>query len=204
MNNSIKLIFAFTLGAVTSAITTWKFIKTKYERIAQEEIDSGKEVYSKKLDTLYKCKEAYSLKHKLDEEEAETEEKYIPIEEDKETFEKLRNRYTGTTYIGEKGGTENMRDYIKVIPPDEYGANGENEEYIDYDLISFTYYADGVLTDDGDYPIDDPEAVVGPDALNSFGEWEDDAVYVRNDDRRCFYEILRDLSNYSDQQVDYE
>ena len=203
MKNSIKLISAFALGAVTSAVITWKFIKTKYERIAQEEIDSVKEVYSKKLDTLDKCREAYALRDKVSKEEAEKEE-YIRTEEDEETFETLRNRYTGATYIGEKGGIENMKDYIEVIPPDEYGANGEDDEYIDYDLIGFTYYADGVLTDDGDYPIDDPESVIGPDALDSFGEWEDDAVYVRNDDRKCFYEILRDLSNYSDQQVDDE
>lgn len=208
MKNNIKIISAFTLGAAAGVIITWKFIKTKYERIAQEEIDSVKEVYFKKLDTLDKCKEAYDLKNKLDEEESKkedkTEDEYTATEDDEEIFEALRNRYTGATYIGEKGGTENMKDYIEVIPPDEYGANGENEEYIDYDLISFTYYADNVLTDDGDFPIDDPEAIVGPDALDSFGEWEDDAVYVRNDDRKCFYEILRDTSNYSDRQVDEE
>ena len=87
---------------------------------------------------------------------------------------------------------------IEVIPPDEFGEDD------DYDLISITYYADGVLADDGNYPIDDVEDTVGPDALDSFGEWEDDAVYVRNDKRKCYYEILRDVENYSDLQVDGE
>ena len=64
----------------------------------------------------------------------------------------------------------------------------------------------GYLTDDGDFPIDDPEEVVGPDALDSFGEWEDDTVYVRNDTLKCYYEICRDNSeyDYSDQSVDDE
>ena len=93
--------------------------------------------------------------------------------------------------------TDNM---IEVIPPDEFG------EYDDYDLIGLTYYANDVLTDDGDFPIDDPEEVVGPDALDSFGEWEDDTVYVRNDTLKCYYEICRDNSeyDYSDQSVDDE
>ena len=95
-----------------------------------------------------------------------------------------------------------MKDYIEVIPPDEYGYNGDNDEYIDYDLLSFTYYANGVLADDGDFPIENVEAVIGPDALDSFGEWEDDRVFVRNDDRKCYYEILRDLDDYSGPQVD--
>lgn len=204
MKNSVKIIFAFTLGAAAGVAATWKIVKTKYERIAQEEIDSVKEVYSKKLDTLDMCKQAYDLKRKLDEEEAKVEEEYTPTEEDVETFESLRERYTGATYTGEKGGIEEMIDYIEVIPPDEYGENGDNEQYIDYDLLEFTYYADGVLTDDGDFPIDDPESVIGPEALDSFGEWEDDMVYVRNDDRKCYYAICRDLDNYSDRQVDDE
>lgn len=205
MKNSVKIILVFALGAAAGAAVTWKLLKTKYECIAQEEINSVKEVYSKKLDNLDKYREVYARKAKLDaEEEAQTEKDYIPTEEDEETFETLRNRYTGATYKGKKGGTEDMRDYITVIPPDEYGENGDNEEYIDYDIVEFTYYADGVLTDDGDIPIDDPESVIGPDALDSFGEWEDDMVYVRNDDRKCYYGICRDLSNYSDQQVDDE
>lgn len=203
MNNNVKIIFAFTLGAAAGVAATWQFFKKKYEQIAQEEIDSVKEVYSKRLNTLDKCREVYSLRNQLTKEK-DTKEKYIPTEEDKETFDTLKKRYTGESYIGEKGGTEDMKDYIEVIPPDEYGYNGDNDEYIDYDLLSFTYYANGVLADDGDFPIENVEAVIGPDALDSFGEWEDDRVFVRNDDRKCYYEICRDLDDYSGPQVENE
>ena len=42
-----KVIFSFLIGATVGSVTTWKLLKTKYEQIAQEEIDSLKDVYSK-------------------------------------------------------------------------------------------------------------------------------------------------------------
>ena len=81
-----------------------------------------------------------------------------------------------------------------VISPDEFGANEK------YECLTLTYYADGVLTDDADDIIYNVEAVIGTEALNSFGVYEndDDSVYVRNEARKCDYEILRDPREYSD------
>ena len=86
-----------------------------------------------------------------------------------------------------------MRDQIGpyVITPEEFDEEG-------YETISLTYYADGVLTDEQDFPIEDVEDTVGNDALNSFGEYEDDSVYVRDDDKGIDYEILLDVRKYSD------
>ena len=57
MNNTIKIIFTFTLGVAVGMVATQRFFKAKYEAIAQEDIDSVKETYRKKLDTLDKCRE---------------------------------------------------------------------------------------------------------------------------------------------------
>ena len=78
-----------------------------------------------------------------------------------------------------------------VISPDEFGgADG-------YDAISLTYYSgNGVLVDDNEEQVDNVEELVGEDSLKHFGEYEDDSVYVRNDERKCDYEILLDESNY--------
>ena len=76
-----------------------------------------------------------------------------------------------------------------VIPPAECGE-------CDYEVIELTYYADGVLADGRDI-IDDPEDLVGPKALSSFGEYEEDTVYVRNDARRCDYCIIKDFRNFT-------
>ena len=68
----------------------------------------------------------------------------------------------------------------------------------EYEQISLTYYADGVLADENDEVIEDVEDAVGIDSLNHFGEYEDDSVFVRNDARKCDYEILLDQRTYSE------
>ncbi len=73
-----------------------------------------------------------------------------------------------------------------VISPDEFG------EFEEYEIITLTYYSDDILTDDCDEPVENIDEVVGLEALTHFGEYEDDAVYVRNDRLKCDYEILRD------------
>lgn len=78
-----------------------------------------------------------------------------------------------------------------VISPEEFG------EMNDYEKISLTYYANGILADENDEVIDDIEETVG-DALEHFGEYEDDSVFVRNEENMCDYEILFDQRNFSE------
>lgn len=180
MNNSVKIIFTFAIGAAVGVVATQKFFKAKYATIAQEEIDSVKEVYSKR---------------KINEEIHEDADDYYIDPEKVDEYEHIINKQKYSKNE-EKGGSEkamikhDKNVNIEVVPPDEFGQIDE------YDLISITYYANGILTDDGDEPIEDIEGTIGPDALDSFGEWEDDTVYVRNDDRGCYYEICRDYSDY--------
>ena len=62
-----------------------------------------------------------------------------------------------------------------------------------------TYYeGDGFLADDMDELVDDIEDVVGFESLNHFGEYEEDAVHVRNDRLKADYEILVDTGNYNE------
>ena len=48
MKNALINLAMLAVGAAIGSAVTWKLVKTKYERIAQEEIDSVKEVYSRK------------------------------------------------------------------------------------------------------------------------------------------------------------
>ena len=79
-----------------------------------------------------------------------------------------------------------------TITPDEFG---ENESY---QQINLTYYADGKLADEDDRIIEDIDGEIGFDNLDKFGEYEDDALFIRNDFYRCDYEILLDHRNYDD------
>ena len=71
-----------------------------------------------------------------------------------------------------------------VIDPVEFG------ELYDYRTITLKYFNNGILLDDTDCPMEDPDIFIG-DALDHFGEYEDDAVHVRNDQFRCDYEVIK-------------
>ena len=48
MNNALSKILIFAAGAAIGSAATWYFVKTKYERIANEEIESVKEAFAPK------------------------------------------------------------------------------------------------------------------------------------------------------------
>lgn len=179
MNKTVPFI-AFILGAAAGSVVTWQFLKKKYEIIAQEEIDSVKEALAKKKEPKT-VEEATKLA-----EDAKKKPNVI------EYAEKLHQEgYIPEVEIEEPEEEEiNLEPY--VIPPDEFGEKEGYEE------ICLTYYADGVLADDDDRVIHNVNEIVGPEALNSFGEYEDDAVHVRNERLKCDYEILFDQRKYSD------
>ena len=85
-----------------------------------------------------------------------------------------------------------MYDDPFVIDPSEFGENPE------YDTETLTYFADGVLVDDVDDVIEEPDIVVGLENLKVFEEFGATSVYVRNDIYKTDYEIIRDDWKYSD------
>lgn len=193
MNNKITSFMMFIFGAAVGSVATWQYIKKKYERIAQEEIDSVKETFSKLKDN--------------ESEENNNARTIVERAKDKpsvvEYAAKLRKQgYTNYSYtdslsedsnVSEEEVDENMiNDKPYVISPDEFG------EFYDYEKISLTYYADQVLADEDDELVEDIEETVGFESLNAFGEYEDDSVFVRNDRLKCDYEILLDQRKYSD------
>ena len=82
---------------------------------------------------------------------------------------------------------------ISIISPEEFGEMG-------YQTINLTYFADGVLVDDryGVMEEDELEMAVGRDSLSHFGDYEEDSVHVRNEQREIDYEILLDPRTYEE------
>lgn len=191
MSKEIIYIASFVAGAAIGSVVTWQLLKTKYEQIAQEEIDSMKEFFAEK-------KKEDELERKSEDQDPDGNE--TPKEERKEMIivsKEIANKYDYTAHSStekKEEEEEDMNDVNEpyVIPPEEYG------EYMDYEQIELTYFQDGVLTDENYIPIDDIEGTVGIGFEDHFGEYEDDSVYVRNDVRRCEYEILADERNFSD------
>ena len=185
--NKTKNFMMFVLGVAVGSVVTWRYVEKKYEQIAQDEIDSVKEVFSKR-ETEF------------------TEDTEVQIKADNARGKSSIIEYVA--HLREQGYT-NYSDMVDekpeevkeepmsidkpyVITPEEFG------DLDDYETISLTYYADQILADDNDVIVDDIEDVVGFDSLNSFGEYEDDSVFVRNDRLKCDYEILLDQRKYSD------
>ena len=52
MSNKALFSLAFIIGTVTGSVVTWYLLKDKYEALAQEEIDSVKEVFLRREQEL--------------------------------------------------------------------------------------------------------------------------------------------------------
>ena len=112
------------------------------------------------------------------------------IKEGKGEYETIVKNTGYSNKETEMSGMKKIRPY--VIPPEQF------DEIDEYDTVTLSYYADGILADETDTPIDNIDSVVGFDSLKTFGRYEDDSVYVRNDMKKCDYEILRDERKYMD------
>lgn len=177
MSNAVKYAFVFTVGAAIGSAVAWKLSKTKYERIAQEEIDSVKEVFANRY-------ESATVNTVVEEEEECTG----SVSE----YEEQLRKYSAERYSNASNVNTKAADTPYVIPPELFG------EMDDYDRITLNYYSDFVLTDELNELVEDVDATIGSESLDSFGEYEEDCVYVRNDRLKCDYEILWREKKYSD------
>lgn len=174
-------LFIFVLGAAVGSAVTWQYTKKFYEQRAQEEIDSVKETYGKKVVPA-------QVEADTDEKEAATVVDGVDDKPDILHYAEILKHEKYTT--DDESPTAESKPY--VISPDEFG------EFEEYDRISLTYYADQVLADENDDKIKDVDEVIGVESLTHFGEFEDDSVFVRNDRLKCDYEILMDSRTYSE------
>ena len=198
----MKNFFTFVTGLVIGSVVTYVIVKDKFEKIAQEEIDSVKEVFGRRVEKeadkrvekiakkeVEKIRKEYNeydnlTKNYTSYSKNETEE---DVEEDEEVCENNEDRV-------ELDEIERASDYDRpyIIEPQEFGALDG------YSSITLYHYSDNVLADDCDELVEDLDDVVGEDYASHFGEYEDDCVYVRNDRLKADYEICRDLRKYSD------
>lgn len=188
MKNETKIVLAFIVGAATGVAASWKYAKAKFEAQYQEDIAAVKRRFAQK-EELYE--EYIDKTTERISKVAETAKKHADMRDYAATIKKHDyTDYSGTQTVTK--GDEDMSDRPYVIPPEEFG------ELAGYTPISLTHYEDGILADTGMNPIEDIDDVVGLDSLDSFGEYEDDSVYVRNDRLKCDYEILKDYRTFDD------
>ena len=186
MNKTMFGVLTFAAGAVIGSAVTWKLVKTRYEQITQEEIESVKEYYGKKFEP--KKFEPKTAVLEGENTNYEDEESKIDIYEVKEYLDEIRKTGydAGVNNDSVSEGVVTMVDSPRVIPPAEFN------EIEEYETITLFYHSDGVLADDFGNPIVDVMGMIGINPLDHFGEYEPDSVYVRNDYLKADIEILRD------------
>lgn len=195
MKTTLVAVASFVAGAAAGAFGAYYILRKRYEEYVQEEVDSVKEVFYARLREELKDEDVEDIFETEVEEEPAVEEKKDETE---------RTRYA-TFYSSDavvSNGDEPAEIYIPPIDeaddkpypitPLEFAENDI------YTRVTLTRYADGILADDENQPIEDIPGTVGADYADHIGEYEEGAAYIRNDARRCDYEILVDELDYAD------
>lgn len=173
MKNGIKFGLTLVLGAVIGSVGTWFGVKDYYRRQYEEDTKSVKEAFHKEPE-----EEKHEDKEKPHDKSTSKEERI--------SYSKLAKQYQSDAESSEP----TVEPYM--IDEDEMG------EEEGYSTLELTYYADGVLADNDDDMVEDPDDIIGSKTLAYLRESEDDSVWVRDDARKRDIEILMDPANYTD------
>lgn len=208
--SKFKIFAIFISGVAVGVLASSEYFRRVYSAIAEDEIASVKAEYTRlRAAMLSGADEQISETEEDDDSSPEQ-----PLDPEKQAdvlayaASLAQNGYAGNvdySSISRVSPSERMiqeeieaveeqediPDGPKVISPDEFG------ELLHYKQISLTYYEDKVLVDELGEPVINIDEIIGPDALNTFGTYEEDAVHVRNDRLRCEYEIIKDPRLYA-------
>lgn len=217
MNNR-EVIFlggGLALGLVSGMLIMRGHLKDKYERIAQEEIDSVKQRYRLlRKEGLENPRDSISIKGEVESNYHEALNDLGYTREGSEDDGMFADSPPGVPIPPRDNSKQDQeldlsdddewdwllsnRDPSKpyIISVDEYMLENDH-----FDKETLAYYEeDDTLCDTSDRPIDDPESVVGNDPLLRFGTGSGDKniVYVRNESTSVDYEIIRDERAYTE------
>ena len=194
IGENIKNVLLFTAGLVMGSVVTWKMTKDKYEQWANDEIRMMREYYNQKEEEYYEEEDP-------DEEPIEAEvrtERSTKPDLTEYTSRLNESGYTDYSEISKKDEEEDnesdMEEKPYVISPEEFG------DFDDYETIELTYYKNGYVTDDQDILMsnDEVEEAIGWNNITRMGEYEEDALHIKNKKRKTDYEILQVFDDYQE------
>lgn len=197
--NTSNLLFGVggvIVGSVAAFFITKHTLKEKYEKQADEEVESVKQVYKKHYEAVMgevKVDEELKTSEKISNNEVTT--KPVNKVDYSEPYRDSTSIYKSTSpeSLSERPSTS-VKTKIKpkkivILTPEEF-FDSKNEAQTLY------YYKDGILCDDNNNIIKDTTSIVGEEALNDFGKYEEDTVYVHNDTTGLDYEIILEHFTY--------
>lgn len=179
MNIRLNDVITLAAGAVIGSVVTYYLTKRKYEGII--------DLYEDALGRYQDADEEF--------EEFEEDDELITVAEGN-AIDDMRNIYNNIAQ--DAGYTQELEKEEETVPG-PYIVSPEEFDTIGYNVESLDHYADGVITDQMGNIIDYPEELIGNiDPSNHYGEYEQDSVFIRNDAKKCDYEILRDTRTYDE------
>ena len=201
MKRTLYSVFLVAVGAAIGSAVTWKIVKTKYEKIAQEEIDSVKDMY-RELMQKSKDEDIDEPDVTVNEEDGSDDDVFQPDNETLFEYHNITSSYRSSEDNEEEendkeGGTgyPDEAPYINgpyVISPDDFRCSPPG-----YNAQSLDYFADGVLADSWGVELD-IEETIGQESLECFGDYVDGIVYVRNERTETDYEVSQDPRTYEE------
>lgn len=198
-------VAVFAAGAAIGSAVTWKYVKDKYERIMQEDFEQRRYDGNKN-----DSEESNDISEDEPTEEVERKEEvdlsnYNSLASNYKGDDPQKTNYTAYTrkekqypYLAERDRQRLEADNVDIesiesIIPDEFG------EYMSYEQITLIQYADGVMADEDDNIITNPEELLGDDYEDHFGENDDpDTCYFRNHKIKAEYEVIRDARRFEE------
>lgn len=163
--NNTYTLLAFIFGATFGSVVTYYVIKNKFDSDLENSI----------------------TEEELEAEKEKVRNEFIKANNDVDDILKS-NDYVAKETTPQEVIDESDED-IYIIPIEEYG------ELYDYEEINLTLYADGILTDEDDEMIDDPEELIGSGNLkylrnaDQLSDMIGDSIFIRNDAKKCDYEV---------------
>ena len=210
MKKIISGIAIFSIGFISGILATVQYMKKQNEEIEEEvEIESekmpGGEI-PENNDVIERMeemtKEFKEYEERIKNEGYYVNEKTTVISEsgdimyDSDRPDPPVCRYDEEGYEMEEYTV--MADRPYNIPPEEYEVYCEADGT--WNSEEYTYYADGYVTDSQGLPVSPEDVIrcIGTEFPNWFGTYEDDQIWIRNDELRMDFSVVRDLDNFVD------
>ena len=197
----MKKGFIFLGGLITGAVITYFTMKNKCEEYIQKEIKEVKdELHNRHNDVENEVIDVEETEEVKDTEDDGTEEvKDTEDAENHQEYNDIINEYAPSNEV-EISEIEREDDprCAHIVTPEDFGSI----EGYDYD--SLYWHPNNVVTNNTDTESIHPDELynlVGmswSEIESHFGEYEDDTVFVRNNDLKCDYEILRTIEDFEE------
>jgi len=195
---SIKNIMIFLLGAGVGSAATYFVVKKHFEKITDEEIESVKQYYKSEL--VADVKKAVSSNEEtsfMTENEEKTEEK-------EPDYKKIIEKMNYGDYFEKKPETKPVKEEEPdpivgpyIISGDAFAGDLRNEKeslyYFEKDGVFMNVITEEVVPNGME--------LVGETNFERLGEFEEDVLYVRNDEKGTDYEVL--LEHYAYAESEY-